>query len=352
VVRWYGGYGTPLVTDALISSRDGIVDAWEPKAVLRLEARALDDAGSMERWEPWVRAAVLDFELLSNLHFVQRGECAILGHWAMQADADHGRGGSAADTARLQGLAGFIRPPPDTFIEQLRFLASYADLRADRETEILAQLAPPLAFWSSILNLHPDHKRWTLELVEAALRLANFAEMRIKQALACRRAVEYSPQVQPMILTPGHGSLPSGHSTEGHFVAALLIALRQEAAGNSAPVLREELMRLASRVAVNRTVAGVHFPVDSVAGAILGLKLAEYFVARCRERSASTTLVPWIFLGGKYPGCEDFDSRKLYDTDEGKLRAPPPYVEPLSEVAVAGSALLNWLWKKAEAEWS
>ena len=36
----------------------------------------------------------------------------------------------------------------------------------------------------------------------------------IKHALACRRPIEYSPQVQPMILTPSHGSLPSGHSTK------------------------------------------------------------------------------------------------------------------------------------------
>ncbi len=36
-----------------------------------------------------------------------------------------------------------------------------------------------------------------------------------------------------------------------------------------------QLLRQAARVAVNRQVAGVHFPVDSAAGALLGLTLGD-----------------------------------------------------------------------------
>ena len=39
-------------------------------------------------------------------------------------------------------------------------------------------------------------------------------EMRFKHELACWRPADYSFQVQPMITTPGHGSLPSGHCTQ------------------------------------------------------------------------------------------------------------------------------------------
>ena len=81
------------------------------------------------------------------------------------------------------------------------------------------------AFLSSIPFLHPDRTKWTLELLDTVFRLANFVEMRFKHALACRRPIEYSPQIQPIILTPSHGALPSGHATEAFAVGLCLWTL-------------------------------------------------------------------------------------------------------------------------------
>ena len=52
---------------------------------------------------------------------------------------------------------------------------SYADLRPDRATEIMTQMSGGLAFMSAIPFLHPARTPYTLELMAATQRLANFA---------------------------------------------------------------------------------------------------------------------------------------------------------------------------------
>ena len=55
-----------MVTGALITERDGIVGSWQGPT-LTINQRQIENAGNLKDWEPWVRAAVIDFELLSNL---------------------------------------------------------------------------------------------------------------------------------------------------------------------------------------------------------------------------------------------------------------------------------------------
>jgi hypothetical protein len=319
---------------------------------------------NLELWEPWVRASVVDFELHSRVGFTfSAGTTASVWHLKITSAV-----GVAPPTVEYKALVTMLRPTEDTFASQLEHVNDYADLRGDRGAEILAQLGGSSAFLASIAFLRPERTRWTLELLAAVLRFANHVEMRFKHALACRRPIEFSPQVQPMILTPGHGSLPSGHATEAFITAQVLRKLLHAAGQEENPdtvyvddSYGEHLMRLAARVAINRTVAGVHFPVDSAAGAVLGLTLGNYLVTLF---SGAGAYVPWTFDGTKFVGPQpdgDFYWTQFYDvaaTGHGQKEvvngAGDKYVSKAAQVTVAPtkqSKVLRRLWDKAKAEW-
>ena len=229
----------------------------------------------------------------------------------------------------------------------------------------MTQLGGPDAFLTSIPFLHPARTPWTYELLTATLRMAIFVEMRFKHGLACRRPHEFSPQVQPIILTPAHGTLPSGHATEAFTSALVLWRLLRDAGTKpyGDAIWGEQLMRLAARIAINRTVAGVHFPVDSAAGALLGLTLGQYLVNRCTRPQSQTSYESWRFDGRKYPvpGNQkeppddgDFYWHQMYDV-EIQDQLETAYATKRSDETTMPhdkSPILTKLWNKAKAEWS
>lgn len=241
------------------------------------------------------------------------------------------------------------RPTPHVFNKQLDLVIGYADLRPDRISEILAQLGDPFAFLGSVVNMHPARMKWTLELLSLALRLAHFGVQRVKHTLACLRASDLSPQVQPPIQVPGHSSLPSGHSTEA-FISAMVFYELLRSCNRANASTGTQLMRLASRIAINRTIAGMHFPVDSVAGAVLGMTLGKYLVARA---TAGTAYQAWKFDGAGYPEHQDFDWRLQYDVSTDKQTAVDGFVVgPMAQSDESlPSPILNFLWENAKAEW-
>ena len=332
---------------ALITTRDGIVGEWKPPTTNPTQ-HAFGSPANMALWDPTYRAAVIDFELTSRLGFSadDAHETASVCHLR-----------TAPGALKYEPLAQFVRPDEDTFKLQLEYLTSYADLRPDRATEILEQLTVPVPFLGAIGFLRPDNKHWTLELLGAVFRLATHVEHRVKHALACRRPIELSPQVQPIIQTPGHGSLPSGHATES-FAAALVLRQLMKASGTAPYVDNSyavQLMRLAARIAINRTVAGVHFPIDSVAGALLGLTLGDYFLARA---TADNQKYRAAKFDGKATGIDDRDFlwSDIYDVDSGVKFGNPhhPSVEGGAAVDLTQdtpSEPLRYLWCKALAEW-
>jgi hypothetical protein len=368
----------PLLAGALIGHRDGIVGSWHPPERVTVDFDkqnffAIDDYRQLWRWEPWVRATVFDFELLSNLRFwIQNEGSKSLAY--PQLSHRPAKGGAEIDIVSLH------RPDKDVFAKQAEWLDFYADLRDDRSAEILCQMGPQVAFWSMLIYLHPSRTPKTIELLDTAVRLAIFVEIRFKHAIAAPRALEYSQQVQPMIQTPGHGSLPSGHSTQAFIIAVVLCALFKQGRHT---VYYQQAMRQAYRVAVNRTVAGVHFPVDSIAGHVLGTALGEYFVARCtrnlrkpkgsakrdplRDGKITSREFKGHVLSAKSPdGNPDFDYHEPLSDDDVDAYAKAHKMSKAAVLAkfpflgwkkpgaqsVDGSSILSWLWNQAESEWN
>ena len=76
------------------------------------------------------------------------------------------------------------------------------------------------------------------------------------------------PCIKPTAPKPKHAAYPSGHSTQVHFIAAVL--------SKKYPRKTAGYYSLANRVATNREVAGVHYVSDSKHGKIVGETIAKH----------------------------------------------------------------------------
>ena len=337
-----GGGSSPLVIDALIKSRGGIVLTDDVQAQIDPHPDsqsktggsstwpALGDTKSMRRWDPSARQAAGLFDLLSGVDFIS--------NVALK--------GATADRAVLQlraasaPLVTMIRPDKAFFESQLPIVASWAELREDRASEILVQMTPQLPFWTSVVNLNPSRTSKTLEIIDLALAFASTVVLRFKQAMACPRPADYSALIQPIVPTPGHSAYPSGHSTEAHMIAFVLPKLITSNLQEQAHYALQ-LERLAARIAINRTVAGLHFPADSHAGRVLAKSLAEYFIYMCSGAVAGDVHSRTI---------DPNDAKADFDPAFGGATMGGDAIASLPEVSKSTSPL-SWMWEQAAKEW-
>jgi hypothetical protein len=185
--------------------------------------------------------------------------------------------------AARQGRPTMLYPLPDALKpkqleDQLDKVLRSAVEREDRLPEILAQAPDFQPFFDSITGIATEQAPRLSELIAVMQDAAVHLVMLLKHEQAARRPVQASSRVMPVIATPGHGSLPSGHATMAALTSELLYLLLYKDGGR-----REQralhLDRLARRIAFNRVVAGVHFPADSKAGYALGTLLARTFAS-------------------------------------------------------------------------
>lgn len=256
-----------LLSLALMRTRDAIAGTEDPQG--RGGSPAMLAPGArLARLDPDHRAAILLAELSEDLPLsADDGVAGASSASLLCRQAD----GTCASLVRID------RPDLVQFREAAAMVGHYAELRPDRAPEIEVQTHGLMPFFAAIRPLEPSRNPATLEMLARAMDLTTAAVMRLKLALACPRPTQFSDLIQPMIACPSHPTLPSGHATQAFCLATLLTRLDDPRAPLQAD---DPLFRLACRIAVNRTVAGVHFPADSAAGAVLGMQLAHYMLAR------------------------------------------------------------------------
>jgi hypothetical protein len=154
-----------------------------------------------------------------------------------------------------------------------------------------------------------------------------------------------------MITTPGHGSFPSGHATQAHAVAHVLKALLNlDSAKPAHAKVIEQLDRQAARIATNRVVAGVHFPVDSMAGRMLGVALGEYFVGRCAV--VAKNYIYRKFLAAGIDGANAATDFNPFNANQALDAGPFYSAATAPPVPIPQSLLMRHVWTKAAAEWT
>jgi membrane-associated phospholipid phosphatase len=108
----------------------------------------------------------------------------------------------------------------------------------------------------------------------------------LKETVDRPRPAHADPGIDTVVGTPGSPSFPSGHTATAFAAAAVV--------GAFYPRLRWPLYGLAALVGISRIYLGVHFALDVVAGAILGLSIGLGIVWAVKKGRQRLTATPGV----------------------------------------------------------
>lgn len=125
---------------------------------------------------------------------------------------------------------------------------------------------------------------WLWTRVGAAILIAESVSGGLKEWIERDRPAVADPEPETLVALPATYSFPSGHATVS-FACATVLAL-------AVPRLAVPLFALATLISFSRVYVGVHYPLDVLAGAVLGLVVAKALLtlleALRRSRQAPT----------------------------------------------------------------
>jgi len=117
---------------------------------------------------------------------------------------------------------------------------------------------------------------WFLALLVAADLAADGISLALRQWIGRLRPPLVYPDPRPLVATPHTGAFPSGHSASA-FACATVIAW-------ASPRLAVPAFVLAALVAWSRVYVGVHWPLDVLGGAALGVLVATALLKLVGDR--------------------------------------------------------------------
>ncbi len=116
------------------------------------------------------------------------------------------------------------------------------------------------------LSRRPRRAPTTAVMAAGAYLIASLLASAAKAVTGRERPPVGDPGLAALVHLPADASFPSGHAATA-FAAAGVVAIRY-------PALRIPLLGLAALIALSRVYLGVHYPLDVLAGAALGLAIA------------------------------------------------------------------------------
>jgi len=144
--------------------------------------------------------------------------------------------------------------------------------REERLAEIIAQADSFVDYWYRLLFAEIGRRPYTAQLIQVGVAVGEMAALHWKWHFKQARPSQMFPALLPLIPTPPHPSYPSGHATQAYLIHhCVTAAMPASVAANISDLTWE----LAGEIAVNREIAGVHFPVDTEAGKQLAGKLIK-----------------------------------------------------------------------------
>jgi undecaprenyl-diphosphatase len=108
---------------------------------------------------------------------------------------------------------------------------------------------------------------WLLVLLLTADAVADGLSYQLRQWIGRERPPLVYPEPKPLVGVPHSGAFPSGHASTA-FACATVLAW-------ASPRLRIPAFLLAAAIAWSRVYVGVHWPLDVLGGAALGVLLAK-----------------------------------------------------------------------------